>query len=503
MLRKFVSNLGLLLVLNLLIKPIWIFAIDRNVQNAVGSEEYGLYFVLFDLSYVFSIFLDLGITNYNNRNIAQHRQTLGKYFAALFQMKAGLGVLYLILTSGFALFIGYRTQDLELLGILLFNQFLASLLLFMRSNISGILEFKKDSILSILDKSLMILFCSILLWGLDLQAEFNIMWFAYAQGISYLIAVFVAWLLLRPYLSKIEFGISKAFILSIIKQSLPYAILILFMSIYYKSGTVILDYLSPGSSAVGEYAKSYRILDSVIMLGNMFVALLFPIFSNMTRRGGDLNEIVQISSRLLLIPAIVVSTLCFLFGSEVLHLLYPEASERTILAFRVLMISFIPISFVNIYGTLLTASGKLKYMIGVSAAAILLGFSLNILLVPENAELGTAIATLSSHSLAAVFFYGIARSRHQVGLGSKDVVLLVCLMPLAYGIHISMAAMELNWILEVLGIGLVSFAFVWLSGLLKFRELTLVLLRRDSSLEAHIEEEEEERGNRTENSSPH
>jgi len=31
--RKFINNLGFLLFLNLLVKPFWIFGIDRTVQN--------------------------------------------------------------------------------------------------------------------------------------------------------------------------------------------------------------------------------------------------------------------------------------------------------------------------------------------------------------------------------------------------------------------------------------------------------------------------------------
>ena len=50
--KKFVTNLALLLFLNLLIKPFWILGIDREVQNLVGEKEYGLYFALFNLSLV-------------------------------------------------------------------------------------------------------------------------------------------------------------------------------------------------------------------------------------------------------------------------------------------------------------------------------------------------------------------------------------------------------------------------------------------------------------------
>ena len=53
--RKFLTNLGLMLFLNLLIKPVWIFAIDRNVQNVVGAMDYGFYFDLLNFSFLFNI----------------------------------------------------------------------------------------------------------------------------------------------------------------------------------------------------------------------------------------------------------------------------------------------------------------------------------------------------------------------------------------------------------------------------------------------------------------
>ena len=49
--RKFVTNLALVLALNLLIKPFWILGIDRAVQNAVGTEQYGFYYAIFNFSF--------------------------------------------------------------------------------------------------------------------------------------------------------------------------------------------------------------------------------------------------------------------------------------------------------------------------------------------------------------------------------------------------------------------------------------------------------------------
>jgi O-antigen/teichoic acid export membrane protein len=89
--KKFIINLIFLVSLNLLIKPFWIFGIDMAVQNTVGASEYGFYFALFNFSLLLNIFLDLGITNFNNRNIARHNQLLTKHFSNIvgFEIYAG------------------------------------------------------------------------------------------------------------------------------------------------------------------------------------------------------------------------------------------------------------------------------------------------------------------------------------------------------------------------------------------------------------------------------
>ena len=85
--RKFVTNLALVLFLNLLVKPFWIFGIDRTVQNVVGADGYGFYFSLFSFSLLLNILLDLGITNFNNRSIARDPDKLPGYFSRIVGLK--------------------------------------------------------------------------------------------------------------------------------------------------------------------------------------------------------------------------------------------------------------------------------------------------------------------------------------------------------------------------------------------------------------------------------
>ena len=162
--RKFVTNLVLIIVLNLLIKPLWIFGIDVHVQN-LFKAEYGLYNVLFNLSFILSILFDLGLTNYNNRHISQNHHLLRKYFSSIVILKIILALLYGLVAYGIALVLGISGKDLNLLFFLVFSQMLVSFTLYLRSNIAGMQMHTANSIISVLDRALMITFCAVLIWG--------------------------------------------------------------------------------------------------------------------------------------------------------------------------------------------------------------------------------------------------------------------------------------------------------------------------------------------------
>ena len=95
--NRFLKNIIFLLFVNLLVKPFWILGVDRTVQNLVGDATYGTYLAIFNFSYLFYIILDIGLTNFNSKNIAQNNQLLTKHFVGISQAKIFLSVIYFII----------------------------------------------------------------------------------------------------------------------------------------------------------------------------------------------------------------------------------------------------------------------------------------------------------------------------------------------------------------------------------------------------------------------
>jgi len=411
--REFLINLILLVLINLLIKPFFIFGIDLAVQNRTGSD-YGLYFALFNVTFLFQIIGDFGVQNFNNRHVSQHPQLLGKYFPNLLALKLLLSFAYLVVSLFFAWFLmGYEGRALPLLFILLCNQALVQLLLFLRSNISGMGHYRLDSFLSALDKLLMIVTCGLLLWVIAPAGNLKIEHFALAQTAALALAVLVVFVLLRrlhpvplkpSWVGNWRSG--RASMLLLLRESIPYALVLLLMTAYTRLDAVLLERLLPDGAAHADvYAGAYRLLDAANMFGFLFATLLLPMFARMLRQdrsGTSVRPLVSLGFKLIWAGSITLASAVFLARQDLVELMMPlRASAYRWDTLGILIWTFVPVSVTYIFSTLLTASGRLMAMNRFFALGLLLGVTLNLTLIPLWQAVGSAWATLLTQSFIA------------------------------------------------------------------------------------------------------
>lgn len=402
--RKFVTNLILLLFLNVLIKPFWIFGIDRTVQNLVGDQSYGLYFALFNFSLLLNILLDVGITSYNNRNIAQHNFLLPKHLSNIVGLKLLLAVVYAIFTLVTAAIIGYSKVQVHLLFFLVFNQFLISFTLYLRSNITGLQLFRTDSLISVLDRSIMIILCSVLLFSDFFKPLFTIEWFVYAQTVAYFLTAIITFIVVLAQSGRIKIRFDFRFFIVFLRKSYPYALLVLLMSFYNRIDSVLLERLLPdplGKEQAGIYAQAFRLLDAVSMFGVLFAGLLLPIFSKMIKQKEPVGQIVQLSYTLLIVPAIIIAVSSIYYNREIMSVLYTSNTIHSSEILGILMIGFTGIATTYIFGTLLTANGSIKQLNYMAFGGMILNVVLNLILIPQYMAFGSAYASLVTQILTA------------------------------------------------------------------------------------------------------
>ncbi len=481
---KFVKNLTLLLILNLLIKPFWILGIDRSVQNTVGAEEYGFYFAVFNFSFLFNILLDFGITNFNNRNIAQNNQLLTKHLSNLLVMKLLLFLVYLLVTFGTALFIQYSQEQIRLLYFLAFNQFLLSFILYLRSNLGGLHLFRTDSVISVLDRALMIVICAVLLWG-NVAGEFHIGYYVYAQTAGYLMTAAVAlWLVLRRTERKwLRLNWNFPFLLAIVRQSFPFAILVLLMTFYNRIDSVMLErLLDDGARYSGIYASAYRLLDAANMIAYLFAVLLLPIFARMIKQKQPVEELIRLSYTLIAVPAVIIAVAAFYYSGEIMEFLYPVHATETEVAFSdrihesarvfaILMTCFLATSTTYIFGTLLTANGSLRQMNLIALGGMLLNIALNFLMIPVYQATGSAMASLFTQVMVALLQVWVVRRMFGLNVNSSFLIRLVVYAVGVVLIGFASVLAPFPWQLGIAVMGLGSLVLALAVKLISLRQI--------------------------------
>jgi len=468
--KRFIGNLFLVLLLNLLIKPFYILGIDAEIINRVGPSVYGNYFALINFSFLLNILLDLGITNYNVKNIAQHHHLLDKYFSGIITLRLILVFIYLAVVILLALFIQYDETQIKMLIVLALNQSLVAFILYIRSNLSGLQLFAQDSIVSVLDRVILIVLCSYLLWWRPSPQNFQIEWFVYAQSLSYFITLIISFLLVFRRTFNFSFKWNLNFALVILKSSFPYALLILLMTVYYRIDSVMLErMIDDNSLQAGIYAQSYRFFEASNMFAYLFAGLLLPMFSRMIKMNEVVQGLTMLSFRILLACSFILTLFCIVYSEQIIDIRYSNYVKQSADILSILMICFIFISSTYIFGTLLTANGSLFYLNIIACFGVVLNIMLNIMLIPEYQAKGSAIASLVTQVITAlmqitlcyyIFKFNFTRTFFRLFV---FIVGLFCLIMITKSLNLLLVNTIMFYFL---------FSFLWLfiSGIIKLSE---------------------------------
>lgn len=400
--RTFIRNLMLLQGLNLLIKPVWLLVVDRMVQNYLGTEVYGKYYIVLNLTLVLNIFLDLGIQNFNNTSVAADSRFFRKNFGSILLIKAILSSVYLLAV----MIIGIRSgMEPALLLVLIFNQMLVTFILYLRTNINGLHDYTTDSLLSVSDKFFAIIFCLYLYY----TSALSIMSFALSQltasCLTFLTALVIN-ILKWKKIPATDSGL-KHTLPELIRQSIPFALLFTLMNFYTRMDVTMMNYLIPDADYhSGLYAQSFRLLDAAAMFAMLFASLLLPMFARQIAEKEDVRPLSELAATLLLIVSLTTGTASYLYSDRLLDGLYEFRSidqlNDSSAVFRNIMLTFVPMSLTFVFSTLLTAKKDIAHMNIYAATAFICNFTINMVLIPEYKSYGASVSSLITQGLFAI-----------------------------------------------------------------------------------------------------
>jgi O-antigen/teichoic acid export membrane protein len=399
--QQFITNIVILILVNIIIKPLYIFGIETEVQNIIGIETYGLYFDYFNFVLLFQFINDPGLQNWNTQHVTGNRDSILTHLVPLFITKFLLGLIFLLVVFVVAALSGHTEWWLLLFASL--NLFLSTFFLLIRSCISGLGLYKSDSLLSTIDKLVMIIILGAIIWiphrfGLDLKV------FVLAQSLSYIIACIIALIVLTRNigtLPRLSFDkkVSKAMVMS----ASPYIWILIFMTLYSRLDGVLLKILVDDNYyQTGVFAASYRFYDAANMIGYLFAALLLPMFSYYKNDRKEIKALTDVSVRYAFVSAVLICAMIYFFGAYFMKTLLDAYDPSFLIPLYLLITAYWFVAMGYIYGTLLLACGHLGQLNKIFGLGLVVNVLINFILIPRYGATGAAISALITQVLVLV-----------------------------------------------------------------------------------------------------
>jgi O-antigen/teichoic acid export membrane protein len=372
------------------------------------------------------------------------------------------------------------------------NQVLLSFILFLRSNIQGLLLFKQDSILSVFDRVLAIVIMCLILWsGWFPKEKFNVIWYLQAQTLAYIVTLVFALTIVLRHAEHLSFKLNFQFFREILRQSLPFAVLVLLMSVYSRIEPVLLERLLDDNGVqAGIYSRAYRLFDAGNNISNLFAIMLLPMFAATLTKKLELNNLVKTSFNVIVAMAGIVMIMCVLYRQEIMQMMYnPEEAEAEAAylmrigqyakVFPLLMGSFFCLSTTYVFGTLLTANGSLRQLNLVAAAGVVINILLNLIVIPRFYSVGAACTSLCVQAVTAFMQYLLAKRILNIDLGGRYWLHIVLFLATITLVTFLVKQMNINWMLGFIISFAINCGAIFFTRLLSLKEIVNLVLPKE------------------------
>jgi O-antigen/teichoic acid export membrane protein len=163
------------------------------------------------------------------------------------------------------------------------------------------------------------------------------------------------------------------------------------------------------------------------MFAVLFGSILLPVFSRVLKDNGSTTGIMTSALNILFSGGILMITLTIGIKEFLFDKLYDDANWYSYNAWVFHSITFIPMCFTVVFGTLLTANGSLRILNQIALLSLITMSILNVLLIPYLGAVGAAIASLVAQSALGVLQYLVVRYKMKHRLASNTWLKLMAL----------------------------------------------------------------------------
>lgn len=451
--RSLVGNLGLIVALNLLTKPLWVI-LENLVQDRIGHDTWGYYGAILSFCLIIGALTELGVNQYCTKTLGAQPERHAELFPTLWGIKLLSGLAYLLLLLGGGWLMGYLA-DWPLLLAVGAAQWIIGLVSFYRALMQAHHHFRLDTLAGVADKTLLMLpVGTLLVTGIWLMGY---VWAVLGTSLVTLL-VFGGIALRRYGWQAPSFGLPQ--MRTILRSTLPFAPIFILFLILEKVNPILLE-KAVGKAETGLYQAAFRYFS----VFQMYLWTVLPIFYAKFARShiqapAERQRLFSAGQGIVALPMLWVCLVLWFYGDHLFLLFFrhstPAQLAEMTASLRWLALALLFNSVFNIYSTYLTATGGERYVNFWVALAIVANVATLWLLAPHWGQQAGALSLTVGFGVMSLGFVGsyVATTGLRVPLGLLLRLLLV--LALGYGLLWLMA--PLHWMLSstLAGVGILA-----------------------------------------------
>ncbi len=388
------------LVSGRLLSRIMQFFLFIYAARQLGVHAFGIFSFGYATVSMLAIAMDLGLSTYLVQVVSRKPESTRAYMARSLLAKAVLigPAFLLILLVGF--FAQRDAQTLLVLSILGFGTIFDSLTVVFYSAFEAHEKMAYPAVVIAVSNFFMSLLGILLLY---FRQDLLLLCVVYSAGALLRLGFAGTWCIRhfgRPHWRALQPSIFE-----LLRLSLPFALVSIFVSIYYYIDTVILS-LFCSEEIVGQYNAAYRLLEAPLFVIQAVTTALFPAAAKIY--AADPSELKPVMSQLIEKACgfgLSVAVVTAILSGKLIELVYGTTYGPAGPLLAVLIFSAAVIMPSTVCGTVLRAIGRQTVSAWVTGLGALLNILINFVLIPFWGAMGAAWATLITEGFVLVVYF--------------------------------------------------------------------------------------------------
>ncbi len=397
----------------------------------LGTSEWGVFSYILALIGVFSTISDIGINSILTREVAKKSEDGKQYISTSFFLKLILSFTASISFLIFA-FLTKNTSEIKvLLPIAAIILFLDSMREFGFAINRAFEKMETEAFAKVTSVLVLVIFGFIFI-----SQNHSALSFLNAYLMGSIFGIIIMYITLRNYFSKIYQTYDKNYLLPILKEAWPIAVISGFGIIMANIDTIFLG-MFRGNSEIGIYAAAQKPVQLMYIIPGLLSTALLPIFSRMAKNNIEkTNEIINKTIKLTILISAPIVIGGIILGTPIINFLFGQQYIESAPLFKIMITAIITGSIGGIVSNALFAQNKQKKIMYYIIIGAIINFILCFSLIPFFGMYGAAISVTISSILINVLLFTNFKKDNSLKINFELIKMIFALFTMIISIFI-------------------------------------------------------------------